>query len=74
MAPGKTTRDTPACHARDIIRTPVDKGGRQRILAVCAACGAFRDVTGIPRPEVFELLHEDWELDGHTLTPPEDSD
>jgi len=70
MAPAKTARDQWRCHARDIIRTPVDRGGEQRILAVCARCGAFRDVTGVSRPRVFHLLHDDWELDDSTLTPP----
>ena len=74
MARAETTKRQIRCHTRDIIRTPVERGGQQRILAVCARCGAFRDVTGVPRERVFKLLHRDWQFNGNTLSPPEKSE
>lgn len=70
MAPDKTAKDQWACDGHDIIRTPVDRDGQQRVLAVCARCGAFRDVTGVPVSRLFHLLHEDWEFNDSTLRPP----
>ena len=64
MGTPATEPRTVTCEPRDVIRTPVEEHGRQRVLAVCERCGAFRDVTGVEADRVFALLHPALDLDG----------
>ena len=65
MGTPATEPRTVTCEPRDVIRTPVEEHGRQRVLAVCECCGAFRDVTGVEADRVFALLHPEASLNGH---------